>query len=80
MESRPAYGHRGEVPVRPSLVSLARLREVEAEVPPAAPPALDLLLQPRDDGFSSAGVPAASSFASENSRPGARGDPGVGST
>ena len=63
VESHPAYGHRGEVPVRPSLVSLARLREVEAEVPPP-PPALDLLLQPRDDSFSSAGVPAASSFAS----------------
>jgi len=30
--------------------------------------------------LSSADVPAASSFASENSRPGARGDPGVGST
>ena len=43
---------------RPS--SHARLREVEAEVPPA----LDLLFQPRDDNISSTSVPAASSFAS----------------
>ena len=50
---------------RPS--SHARLREVEAEVPPAPAPALDLLLQPRDDNISSASVPAASSFASGDS-------------
>jgi len=46
---------------RPS--SHARLREVEAEVPPA----LDLLFQPRDDNISSTSVPAASSFASGDS-------------
>ena len=66
-QARPTdIGEKSPRPAVPrGLVSRSTPRGAEAEVPP--PPALDLLLQPCDDSFSSAGVPAVSSFASGDS-------------
>ena len=66
-QARPTdIGEKSPRPAVPrGLVSRSTPRGAEAEVAPA--PALDLLLQPCDDSFSSAGVPAVSSFASGDS-------------
>ena len=67
-QARPTdIGEKSPRPAVPrGLVSRSTPRgaEVEVALPPAPAPALDLLLQPCDDSFSSAGVPTASSFAS----------------